>query len=108
MAPEVQFEIERMKSCLKAATDRLDPTKPLEDNREALKTMMFGLMTGLSSLTHIVGGESLYVPDAGYLSDDIDNAFSDAIEAKDAAQPNYRAPYSTLDHRTQGISRAGR
>jgi len=103
MAPEVQFEIDRMMFCLKAATERLDPTKPLEGNCEALKTMMFGLMTGLASLTHIVGGESIYVPDATYLSDDIDNAFSDPIEAEDAAQADYSAPYSTINHRALGL-----
>ncbi len=103
MAPEIQFDIERMKASIEAAAERLGPTKSFESNREALKTMMFEMMNGLASLTHTVGGDSNYVPDADYLSNDIDDAFSDAIDAEDAAQPDYSAPYSTLNHRALGL-----
>jgi hypothetical protein len=104
MAPEIIFDIERMKASIDTVADRLGSSRPLVGNREALKTMMFEIMNGLAGLVHTVGGSSLYVPDAGYLSDDIDNAFHDAIEAHDAAEP---APnmkrYGTLDHRTLGL-----
>ncbi len=103
MSPEVQFEIDRMKACIEATAELIGPTKSLEGNCEALKSMMFGLMNGLAGLTHIVGADSKYIPDADYLSDDIDDAFSDAIDAEDAAQPDFSAPYSTLNHRALGL-----
>ncbi|NTG07201.1 hypothetical protein [Rhizobium rhizogenes] len=104
MEHNVQANIDTMKAALEAAAARIGSDKDLAQNREALKTMMFNLMNGLSNLVHTVGGDSLYVPDAGYLSDDIDSAFHDAIEAHDAAEPapNFKQ-YGTLDRRTQGL-----
>lgn len=106
METAVQFDIDRMKEILEAASLRIGPDKDLEENREALKTMMFELMKGLANLVHTVGGDSLYIPDEGYLSDDIDNSFADPIEAYGASQPNYTAPYSTLNNKTAGIQSA--
>ncbi len=109
MTTEVHANIDTMKAAIDAAAARIGSDKDLMQNREALKTMMFGLMNGLSNLVHAVGAESMYIPDASYLSDDIDSAFHDAIEAHDAAEPavNFKL-YSTLDRRTQGLSAYGR
>ncbi|NTG07112.1 hypothetical protein [Rhizobium rhizogenes] len=105
MTTEIQSNIDTMKAAIDAAAARIGSDKDLMQNREALKTMMFNLMNGLSNLVYAVGAESMYIPDAGYLSDDIDSAFHDVIEAYDAASPtiNFKQ-YSTLDHRTQGLS----
>ena len=105
---EIQYRIDHMKAAIEACAPRVGPTKALEQNREALKTLMYELLNDLAGLVHEAGGDSLYIPDRTYFSDDIDRAFSDAIEAEDRAEPapNYKQ-YSTLDRKTQGLMVVG-
>lgn len=81
----------------------------LEQERDNLKMLMQLILTGVTRLAaeadHRIDTD--YIPEPGYLNDDIDNAFSDAISADEArtAVAYTQASHGTLNHEQQGLTR---
>ena len=94
---------------LRNAVDALElqasPDRDLESLETAFKEFHQLVLTGMTALVDLVGGDTLYIPVPDFLSDDIETAFEMARREEDAAAPVFHAPYSTLNHVSQGIAR---
>lgn len=99
---------DQMREAIDAAQAAISDSAPLSSNRDAAKALMETFLHQFAGLVYLAGGDALYVPDKDYLSDDIDNAFHDAIEDYDNRQPRIEnRQYSTLSHGIQGLRVAG-
>jgi len=78
---------------------------PLEEAETQFKTFHEHVLIGMAGAVDAVGGDALYIPAPGYLSDDISTAFQMAMIEEDMSAPNYARPYSTMSHELQGIAR---
>jgi hypothetical protein len=82
-----------------------DTRGDLDTLEPAFKQFHRLVLTAMTDLVDLVGGDTLYIPVPDFLSDDIGTAFQMAMREEDARAPNFNAPYTTMDHRTQGLSR---
>lgn len=94
-----------LRNAVEALEIQADPHADLESLETAFKEFHQLVLTGMSDLVDLVGGDTLYIPVPDFLSDDIETAFEMARREEDAAAPVFHAPYSTLNHVQQGLSR---
>jgi hypothetical protein len=94
-----------LRNAVDALEIQADPRRDLESLETAFKEFHQLVLTGMTALVDLVGGDTLYIPVPDFLSDDINTAFEMARREEDAAAPSFYAPYSTLSHELQGIAR---
>jgi hypothetical protein len=80
-----------------------DPRGDLDTLETAFKEFHRLVLTGMTDLVDLVGGEALYIPVPDFLSDDIGSAFLAARRKEDSRAPVYSAPHTTMDRHTQGL-----
>lgn len=75
----------------------------LEQERDNLKTFMHLILTGVGSLVSEAEADPDYLTDIECISDDINDAFHDAISADEArtAVAYTQASHGTLNHQQQ-------
>lgn len=67
------------------------------NRRDQIKTFMTSIFNAAGDLAHLSGADALVmVYDLVTVMQSIDDAFGDAIDAEEAAEPDYSRPYSTL------------
>jgi hypothetical protein len=94
-----------LRNAVDALEIQADPRRDLESLETAFKEFHQLVLTGMSDLVDFVGGDTTYIPVPEFLSDDIETAFEMARREEDARAPVFHAPYSTLNHAQQGLSR---
>lgn len=74
-----------------------DPRADLDTLETAFKQFHVLVLTGMTELVGLVGGDPLYIPVPDFLSDDIETAFEMARRDEEAAEPaiNHRRQYGT-------------
>lgn len=94
-----------LRNAVDALEIQADPRADLDTLETAFKEFHQLVLTGMTQLVDIVGGDPMFIPVPDFLSDDIGTAFEMARREEDAAAPSFYAPYSTLSHEIQGIAR---
>ena len=94
-----------LRNAVEALEVQADPRRDLESLETAFKEFHQLVLTGMTALVDLVGGDTLYIPVPDFLSDDIETAFEIARIEEDTRAPVFHAPYSTLNHVQQGLSR---
>ena len=68
-----------------------------ENRRDQIKAFMTSIFNAAGDLAHLSGADALVMLyDQPTVMQSIDDAFMDAIDAEEAAEPDYSRPYSTL------------
>lgn len=105
MATHLDNSFTIMRNAIDLLQMKIDPRMSLEEAEALFKDFHKHILLGMTSAIEAVGGDTLYIPDPEFLSDDINTAFEMARREEDAAAPSFYAPYSTLSHELQGIAR---
>lgn len=94
-----------MRNALTLLQMKVEPRMSLEEAEALFKDFHKHILIGMTGAIDLVGGDTLYIPVPDFLSDDIETAFEIARIEEDARAPVFHAPYSTLNHVSQGIAR---
>jgi len=94
-----------LRNAVDALEVQADPKADLDQLQENFKLFHNLVLTAFADLVDLVGGDADCIPVPEFLADDIDTAFILAKRKEDARATNYSAPYTTMDHRTQGLFR---
>lgn len=107
MTPSRTVSLNLMASAVETLRSQYAQLPSLEQERDNLKTFMSLILIAATDLVIEADGDAGYMPVPGYLSDDIDDAFADAIEADEArgGVAYTQATHGTLNRSQQGIPR---
>lgn len=94
-----------LRNAVTALEMQADPRAPLSELCVNFKDFHNLVLTAMTDLVDVVGGDTDCIPVPDFLADDIDSAFILAERREDARAPVYAAPYSTMNHRAQGLAR---
>lgn len=106
-APAQTVSLDLMASAVETLRSQYVQLPSLEQERDNLKMFMHLIIIAITDLALEAEADADYLPVPGYLDDDIDRAFHDAIEADEATGgvAYTQASHGTLSHSLQGITR---
>lgn len=86
-----------LRNAVDALEVQADPRSDLDTLETAFKEFHQLVLTGMTDLVGLVGGDPLYIPVPDFLSDDIETAFAAFRREEEASEPtiNFRRQYGT-------------